>query len=188
MNKIMPFLFVAVLAGCGPSEPAANETVLGRYFEILRESRQIDFELILFYAYQLISRHPAIRTLLGQLFSFLLVDEYQDTKRVQYSIITAILKAGQGATKVFIVGDPNQAIYQSLGGCPIAFCDFKAMAGIDIEERELSRNYRSSERIIDYFGNFNVHETRIEAASGDKTYPSLVSFDGTVSKRAWRPR
>lgn len=27
MNKIMPFLFVAVLAGCGPSEPAANETV-----------------------------------------------------------------------------------------------------------------------------------------------------------------
>ncbi|MFI8463553.1 EexN family lipoprotein [Stutzerimonas stutzeri] len=27
MNKIMPFLFVVVLAGCGPSEPAATETV-----------------------------------------------------------------------------------------------------------------------------------------------------------------
>ncbi|MDQ7734342.1 ATP-dependent helicase [Halomonas sp. SpR1] len=156
--------------------------ILGRYFEVLRENRQIDFELILFYAYQLISRHPAISTLLGKLFSLLLVDEYQDTKRIQYSIITAILKAGQGATKAFIVGDPNQAIYQSLGGYPIAFGDFKAMAGIDIEERELSRNYRSSERIIDYFGNFNVHATRIEAASGDKTYQSLVSFDETVSK------
>ena len=68
------------------------------------------------------------------------------------------------------------------GGYPIAFGDFKAMADIDIEERELSRNYRSSERIIDYFGNFNVHATRIEAASGDKNYQSLVSFDETVSK------
>ncbi|HBP5605543.1 TPA: ATP-dependent helicase [Pseudomonas aeruginosa] len=156
--------------------------ILGRYFEILRESRQIDFELILFYAYQLIARHPAISTLLGQLFSFVLVDEYQDTKRIQYSIITAILKAGQGTTKAFIVGDPNQAIYQSLGGYPIAYEDFKAMAGIDIEERELSRNYRSSERIIDYFGNFNVHATLIEAASDAKAYQSLISFDDTVNK------
>ncbi|WP_231586356.1 UvrD-helicase domain-containing protein, partial [Cupriavidus basilensis] len=147
--------------------------ILGRYFDILRESRQIDFELILFYAYQLIARHPAISTLLAQLFSFVLVDEYQDTKRIQYSIIAAILKAGQGTTKTFIVGDPNQAIYQSLGGYPIAYEDFKAMAGIDIEERELSRNYRSSERIIDYFGNFNVHATVIEAASDAKAYQSL---------------
>lgn len=156
--------------------------ILGRYFDILRESRQIDFELILFYAYQLIARHPAISTLLAQLFSFVLVDEYQDTKRIQYSIIAAILKAGQGTTKTFIVGDPNQAIYQSLGGYPIAYEDFKAMAGIDIEERELSRNYRSSERIIDYFGNFNVHATLIEAASDAKAYQSLISFDDTVSK------
>lgn len=67
----------------------------------------------------------------------------------------------------FIVGDPNQAIYQSLGGYPIAFEDFKAMANIDLDELELSRNYRSSERIIEYFENYNVHNTRIEAASED---------------------
>lgn len=89
--------------------------ILGQYFEKLQESRQIDFELILYYAYQLIVSRPAISVLLGQLFSFVLIDEYQDTKRIQYSIVTAILKAGQGATKAFIVGDPNQAIYQSLG-------------------------------------------------------------------------
>jgi superfamily I DNA/RNA helicase len=156
--------------------------ILGKYFEILHESRQVDFELILYYSYQLIARHPAISALLAQLFSFVLIDEYQDTKRIQYSIITAILKAGQGATKAFIVGDPNQAIYQSLGGYPIAFEDFKAMAGINLDELELSRNYRSSERIIEYFGNYNVHNTHIEAASDDKAYPSLISFDDTVSK------
>lgn len=156
--------------------------ILARYFAVLQENAQIDFELILFYAYQLISRHPAISALLGQLFSFVLVDEYQDTKRIQYSIITAILKAGKGQTKTFIVGDPNQSIYQSLGGYPIEFTEFKSMAGIDIEERELSRNYRSSKRIIDYFGNFNVHATRIEAESEDKAYQSIVSYNREVSK------
>lgn len=161
---------------------AGLHAILDQYFELLRKSRQIDFELILYYAYQLIASRPAISTLLGQLFSFVLIDEYQDTKRIQYSIITSILKAGQGATKAFVVGDPNQAIYQSLGGYPIAFEDFKAMAGIDLEKLELSRNYRSSERIIDYFGNYNVHATRIEAASDDKAYPSLISFNRTVSK------
>jgi hypothetical protein len=76
----------------------------------------------------------------------------------------------------------TRRFYQSLGGYPIAFEDFKAMANIDLDELELSRNYRSSERIIEYFGNYNVHNTRIEAASEDKAYPSLISFDDTVSK------
>jgi DNA helicase II / ATP-dependent DNA helicase PcrA len=156
--------------------------ILGAYFDILRQRRQIDFELILFYAHQLIIRHPAISTLLAQLFSFVLLDEFQDTKRIQFSIIATILKAGQGTTRTFIVGDPNQAIYQSLGGYAIEYCEFKTMVGIDIEKYELSRNYRSSKRMIDYFGNFNVYQTLIEAASDTKAYQSLISFDDTTSK------
>lgn len=156
--------------------------ILEKYFTILQENRAIDFEFILFYAYQLITDHPGISKVLGQLFSFVLVDEYQDTKQIQYSIITSILKASQGKTKALIVGDPNQAIYQTLGGYPMAYDEFKAMAGIEIDELELSKNYRSSERIIDYFGNFNVHATKIESASKDKTYESLITFNNTVGK------
>lgn len=119
---------------------------------------------------------------MSRLFSFILVDEYQDTKRIQYSIITSILKAGGGATNAFIVGDPNQAIYQSLGGYAIAHADFQDMAGIDLKELELSRNYRSSERLVEYFGNYNVYNTSIEPASSNKSYQSLISFDDTVTK------
>ncbi|HCM62106.1 MAG TPA: ATP-dependent helicase [Morganella sp. (in: Bacteria)] len=155
--------------------------ILEKYFDYLRETRQIDFELILYYAYQLISEQPQISVILGQLFSFILVDEYQDTKRIQYSIIASILKAGQG-TKAFIVGDPNQAIYESLGGYPIAFEEFQSMAGIKLKELELAQNYRSSERIINYFANYSVYDTRIEAASKDKAYPSLISFNDSVNK------
>lgn len=89
-----------------------------------------------------------IAPLLSQVFSHILVDEYQDTKQIQYSLLTAILRAGAGRTKTFIVGDPNQAIYGSLGGYAISVADFRVQAGIPIKEMALSRNYRSSERII----------------------------------------
>lgn len=157
------------------------EAILEKYFNIILSNRQIDFELILYYAYQLIANHPSISAILSRLFSFILVDEYQDTKQIQYSIIASILKAGQGATNTFIVGDPNQAIYQSLGGYPITAADFQVMACIQLTELALSKNYRSSEKIVEYFGNYNVQETIIEAASDDKAYPSLISFNDTIT-------
>jgi DNA helicase II / ATP-dependent DNA helicase PcrA len=156
--------------------------ILATYFDALRESRQIDFELILYRAYELIKSHPEIAVVLSRLFSFVLVDEYQDTKRIQYSIIASILKAGQGSTKTFLVGDPNQAIFQSLGGYAITFADFQAMAGIPIKQYELSKNYRSSDRIIAYFGNFKLGDTVIEAASKHRTFPSLISFDDSTDR------
>src|SRR5271168_5409967 len=67
--------------------------VLDQYHANLRTNRQIDFELILHYAHELIAAHPSISTLLGSLFSCILVDEYQDTKEIQYAIVASILKA-----------------------------------------------------------------------------------------------
>jgi len=156
--------------------------ILEKYFNTLLDNRQIDFELILYFAHQLIASHPSISTLLSRLFSFIMIDEYQDTKQIQYSIIASILKAGQDTTKAFIVGDPNQAIYHSLGGYPIAAADFQIMAGIELRELALSKNYRSSERIVRYFGNYNIHDTLIESASDEKEYSSLISFNTTVTK------
>lgn len=157
-------------------------TILKEYFRILRNNQQIDFELILYYAYQIIASRPSISRILSQLFSFILVDEYQDTKKIQYLIIAAILQKGAGRTKTFIVGDPNQAIYQSLGGYPIDADDFQNMAGITLKKISLSKNYRSSEKIINYFGNYNVHNTNIEAASHNKNYLSLISHNNAINK------
>lgn len=160
---------------------ATLHVILAEYFRILAENRQMDFELILWHACKLIEQNPIISSLLSKLFSIVLVDEYQDTKQIQYAIICAILKAGASGTRLFMVGDPNQAIYGSLGGYPIQIADLRRLSAIPIEERELSLNYRSSERIIRYFGNFNVFNTTITAASDDRAYPSLVSYDAATA-------
>ena len=167
---------------CHPFKQISVREILDQYHANLLAERQIDFELILRFAYELIVQQPTISILLGSLFSCVLVDEYQDTKQIQYAILAMILRASQGKARTFIVGDPNQAIYGSLGGYAITAREFGAMAGIDLKEMELSRNYRSSDRIVGYFGNYNVHTTTIRSDAKHKDYPSLISFD-TVTRR-----
>lgn len=161
---------------------AAINEVLQDYFHVLSKDRKIDFELMLFYAYELISKNPSIAKLLSGIFPLILIDEYQDTKEIQYSIVSEILAAGAGQTKAFVVGDPNQAIFQSLGGFAITPKEFAALSGICFKEAELTLNYRSSERIISYFGNYGLYGASIEAASKHKAYPSIITYDAVTSK------
>lgn len=155
--------------------------VLGDYFDELAANQEIDFELILWYAYQLISKNPPISNLLSKIFKVILVDEYQDTKEIQYEIIASILRAGRGGTRLFMVGDPNQAIYGSLGGYPIELEKLRSLCGVAINSASLSRNYRSSTRIVNYFSKFNVHDTSIQAVGSEYNYPSLISFNKTLN-------
>lgn len=169
--------------GCSDTRKhAVIENVLDEFFATLKSRRQIDFELILFYAHRLVAAHPAISGNLSKIFSFVLVDEYQDTKEIQYEILGRILSAGGGTTKLLMVGDPNQAIFGSLGGFPIELADLRAITGLEIEPRALSRNYRSSQRLIDYFGNFNLYGTVIEASGRNRDFASLVTYDATIHK------
>ncbi len=156
--------------------------ILEEYFSLLQQRRQIDFELILFYAYELLRDNPSIPIVLSKIFPFILVDEYQDTKEIQYHIIASILKTGQGSSKTFIVGDPNQAIFQSLGGYPMPAVEFNCLANLQLNEMNLSQNYRSPEIVVNYFSNFNVYQTKIESASHNRDYPSLVSLNDSVAK------
>src|SRR2546422_964684 len=54
------------------------------------------------------------------------------------------------------------------------------MADVEMTPLELSENYRSSERIIEYFGNFSVYQTTIEAVSEHRDYPSTISYNNAV--------
>jgi len=169
------------LSCTGVKKPYVEE-ILSQYHANLYDNQQVDFEQILLFSYELISQQPVIRKLLSSLFSYVLVDEYQDTKEIQYMIFSSILKAGKGSVKVFIVGDPNQAIYGSLGGYAVTANEFRGMANIELKEKYLSLNYRSSSRIIEYFSNYNVYDTSICAAGELSDFQSTITYDGITAK------
>lgn len=75
-----------------------------------------------------------------------LVDEFQDTDPIQYSIFKKIYKDQDAA--LFMIGDPKQAIY-SFRGADL-FTYFEATTDVSEEQRySLNNNYRSSEALID---------------------------------------
>jgi DNA helicase II / ATP-dependent DNA helicase PcrA len=162
--------------------PAVME-VLGWYWADLRASRQIDFEMILRLAYELVSTVPSIAVLLSKMFSFILVDEYQDTKEIQYGIIARLMRAGAGRTNAFVVGDANQAIFGSLGGYAITREQFAADCQAPFIGKSLSINYRSSERIVGYFANYHVVPAEIRAEGKDRHFSSLISYDVATPSR-----
>jgi len=164
-----------------PSKKDAVSNIVRQYINTIRQNRQLDYEHMLYYAYRVVSRNSLVAKILSSMFSIILVDEYQDTKKIQYSIISSIIKAGQGGTKTFVVGDPNQSIFASMGGYPIPVNDFRTMIGVPLDELSLSKNYRSNEKVINYFGNYSVHNSLIEAAGLNRTQAGLITFNDSVS-------
>ncbi|EJG03210.1 UvrD-helicase domain-containing protein [Flavobacterium sp. F52] len=155
--------------------------IIAEYFRILKENHQIDFEQILFYAYKIIESKPVIADILYKMFPFILIDEYQDTKEIQYHIISKILKAGKGTSKTLIVGDPNQSIYDSLGGYPMPQVQLEKLLGFNLIPLSLDKNYRSSASIIGYFDYYKTFDTPIIPAGSEKDYSSVITFNSKVS-------
>lgn len=156
--------------------------VMGEYFSILNADHKIDYELLLYYSLRILNSNPSISNTLGKIFSQILVDEYQDTKEVQYHILAKIISASNQSIKSFFVGDPDQAIFQSLGGFPIDPNEFMRLSGTKMKKMGLTENYRSSLSIINYFSNYKISNGAIGASSIDKSYPSTISYTTNTSK------
>lgn len=152
------------------------------YFRHLADNRQIDFELILYYASLLIQSQPQIAKVLANIFQWVLIDEYQDTKRIQYKIVAAIVRAGAERTRLFVVGDPNQAIFGSLGGFAMSVTELRQLCGVHIEERALIENYRATDRLIRYFSNFTVQATAIRGAGPDRAFNSAICYNTDIAR------
>lgn len=151
------------------------------YYNILSINKQIDFEQILKYSWDLLNENSIIGKSLSNMFSIILVDEYQDTKEIQYHIIAKILNSNEGKTKAFIVGDPNQSIYSSLGGFPMPQDKLEELFGFNLIALNLEKNYRSSSKIVKYFDYFKTSHNIIEAFGSNKEYESIITFNQSVS-------
>ena len=105
----------------------------------------VDFAELLLRAHELLSRNALLREHYQQRFRHVLVDEFQDTSRLQY----AWLKLLQGPqTALFAVGDDDQSIYAFRGahvGNMGQFLDDMGLA----RPIKLTRNYRSISTILD---------------------------------------
>ena len=104
-----------------------------------------DFAELLLRAFELLSRNALLREHYQQRFRHILVDEFQDTSRLQYEWLK-LLKGADSA--LFAVGDDDQSIYAFRGANVGNMTLFLQEMGI-AEPIKLTRNYRSISTILD---------------------------------------
>ncbi|NLM52898.1 MAG: DNA helicase PcrA [Firmicutes bacterium] len=118
--------------------------VYRHYQERLRTQNALDFDDLLLYVVKLFREYPDVLAKYQNKFRYILVDEYQDTNRVQYKIVA--LLAGNHRN-LCVVGDDDQSIYQFRGADIRNILDFER----DWPEAtviKLEENYRSTGNIL----------------------------------------
>jgi superfamily I DNA/RNA helicase len=98
---------------------------------------------------------PEIAATLGAIFKLICIDEVQDTQDLQYAILAKIYNCSMEKSALFIVGDINQAIYESIGGLSKSLEEMnQEFKNSHIVSFTFSDNYRSTQHIADYFSYF----------------------------------
>ena len=108
----------------------------------------VDFAELLLRSYELLSRNEILRDHYQERFKHILVDEFQDTNRLQYNWLKLLAGIGtENAAAVFVVGDDDQSIYAFRGADTGNMKAFEQDFGIT-EIIKLEQNYRSHGNIL----------------------------------------
>ena len=114
------------------------------YVEAKQRQHVLDYDDLLLYWAQMMAE-PSIAMDVMSRFDHVLVDEYQDTNRLQASILLALKPTGQGLT---VVGDDAQSIYSFRAATVRNILDFPDHFTPPAEIITLERNYRSTQPIL----------------------------------------
>ncbi len=115
------------------------------YQEKLKRNNALDFDDIILNTVKILSANPDVLMKYQERFRYILVDEYQDTNNVQYTLINLI---GQAYENICVVGDDDQSIYKFRGANVGNILSFEEDYA-DTKKIMLEQNYRSTQNILD---------------------------------------
>ena len=131
----------------GAADPMTERAaeVYEEYERRLKKSNAMDFDDLLLKPLEVFAKHPDVLERYQYRFKYILVDEYQDTNRVQYRLIKELAKLHRN---VCVVGDDAQSIYAFRGADIRNILDFEKDYP-DCQVFRLEQNYRSTKTILD---------------------------------------
>jgi ATP-dependent DNA helicase UvrD/PcrA len=160
--------------------------VFRRYKERKREANAMDFDDLLTNWKVLLDDYPELSGALKRKFRYILVDEYQDTNKIQAEIVDAMAEVRRN---VMVVGDDAQSIYSFRGASfeniltfPLRFADAQIF--------KLETNYRSTRQILE-LANHSIARNRFQfrkelrAVRGDGPEPATVGVDDVFEQASF---
>lgn len=122
----------------GAEEGAPDEKI--RYIQLQRKQFALDYDDIIYIATYILTHFKDARKYWCEKLNYVMVDEVQDCSGDDWKLIE-ILASHHG--NLFVVGDPDQAIYEWRGASPKTFVNFKAETDIILDV-----NYRSTPDVL----------------------------------------
>ena len=155
---------------------------IGQVYELyqkrLRENNAIDFDDIINYTIDILSENPDVLQYYTEKFKYVLVDEYQDTNKAQFTLVT-ILASRYG--NITVVGDNDQGIYSFRGADISNILNFeKDFPGTKIIK--LEQNYRCTGNILKAANavikhNENKYEKKLWTENEEGSLPCLYQAE-----------
>ncbi|MBD5279996.1 MAG: UvrD-helicase domain-containing protein [Bacteroides sp.] len=121
------------------SSHASDATI--RYLRLQLKQYALDYDDLLYFTLYILAHFPDARKEWTEKLNYVMVDEVQDCTGDDWKLLHAIT---EHHGNLFVVGDPDQAIYEWRGANPKIFVDFKAHTDVILNE-----NYRSTPDILD---------------------------------------
>jgi DNA helicase-2/ATP-dependent DNA helicase PcrA len=109
------------------------------------QNNLLDYDDLLILTHKLLTQEASVRTKWQERFKYILVDEFQDTNKMQFDILSLLVNPN--TNNVFAVGDPDQTIYTWRGAYPYIFKDYLSKFN-NIKQFILNYNYRSTKKIL----------------------------------------
>ncbi|HEX9458267.1 MAG TPA: ATP-dependent helicase [Thermoanaerobaculia bacterium] len=160
--------------------------VFRRYKERKREANAMDFDDLLVNWKLLLDDYPDVGAALQRRYRYILVDEYQDTNKLQAEVVDAMAAVRRN---VMVVGDDAQSIYSFRGASfeniitfPLRFPEAKIY--------KLETNYRSTRQILS-LANASIARNRfqfrkeLQAVRGDGPDPAVVGVDDVFEQASF---
>jgi DNA helicase-2/ATP-dependent DNA helicase PcrA len=149
--------------------------VARRYAERKHALNSMDFDDLLLNLKILLAEREPVRRLLAERFRHVLVDEYQDTNRLQGDVVDLLVREHRN---LCVVGDDAQSIYAFRGAHFANILEFEKRYP-DARRYALTINYRSTPQILalanaSIAANVRQFEKELSSVRGDGTLPALV--------------
>lgn len=138
------------LIGCEDVNPADDyyEVIVAKIYKLYQQklfkAGAMDFDDIIFNTVKLFENNPDVLDHYSNLYRYIMVDEYQDTNKAQFELVSML---SEKYKNICVVGDDDQSIYKFRGATIHNILSFESQFA-DSTVIKLEQNYRSTQNVL----------------------------------------
>ena len=154
----MANLFSGIKTGRTPWDEDTKyyRPLYAEYNELLKLYNAVDFDDLIVLPIKLFKEHSEVLEKYRKRYRYIMVDEFQDTSRIQYDLVYLLAKESRN---ICVVGDDDQSIYSWRGANYENIVQFEKDFP-EVKEIKLEQNYRSTGTILDAANSVIAHNTK----------------------------